>query len=257
MSLRQAVRAIASRNDPAADFRMSNPLIERLTLGPENEFPRAQLAEARDVYQHTLAELLPAGFMRYVRLFHPFKSADPKGSDETLPGSVRSWESLAEEAGAVFHPEITWRTLRGVLGGPDGPRPYWVSEGRLDEPARSALFRLLAQRGEQDAYFLYDLGAVVRGLSPLLYRASITLYREVQDAANQDLGGVDRSTPGPEFVWPADRSWIVNTDYDLDSTYIACEEDLAEAILTDPTLEALPVSRDTRVDDAADRINDV
>lgn len=49
----------------------------------------------------------------------------------------------------------------------------------------------------------------------------------------------------------------MNTDYDLDSTYIACDEDLAEAILADPTLEALQVSRDTRVDDAADRINDV
>jgi hypothetical protein len=89
----------------------------------------------------------------------------------------------------------------------------------------------------------------------LLYRASITLYREVQDAATQDLGGVDQSTPGPEFVWPADRSWVVNTDYHLDSTYVACDEDLAEAILADPTLEALPVSRDTRVDDGADRIN--
>jgi hypothetical protein len=77
----------------------------------------------------------------------------------------------------------------------------------------------------------------------------------VQEAANQDLGSVDESAPGPEFVWPADRSWILNTDYDLDSTYVACDEDLAEAILADPTLEALPVSRDTWVDDGADRIN--
>ena len=91
----------------------------------------------------------------------------------------------------------------------------------------------------------------------MLYRASIMLYAEVQKAANQDLGSVDESAPGPEFVWPADRPWVVNTDYDLNSTYIACDEDLAEAILTDPTLEVLPVSRDTRVDDAADRINDV
>ena len=104
---------------------------------------------------------------------------------------------------------------------------------------------------------MYDLGALVRGSSPLLYRTSVTLYREVQDAANQDLGGVDESVPGPEFVWPADRSWIVNTDYDLASTYVACDEDLADAILADPTLEALPVSRDTRVDDGADRINEV
>lgn len=176
---------------------MSSPLIERLTLGRETDSLKAELAEASGADQHTVAELLPVGFTQYLRVFHPFLPADPRDPEERLPGPARSWESLAEEAGAVFHPEITWRTLRGVLGGPDGPRPYWVSEGRLDEPARSALYRRLAQRGEQDAYFLYDLGAVVRGLSPLLYRASITLYREVQDAANQDLGGVDRSNTGP------------------------------------------------------------
>jgi hypothetical protein len=47
----------------------------------------------------------------------------------------------------------------------------------------------------------------------------------------------------------------VNTDYDLDSTYVACDEDLAESILTDPILEALLVTRDTRVDGGADHIN--
>ena len=234
---------------------MSIPPIERHALGPEPDFPRAQLAPADLPGQHTVAELVPSGYAHYLRVFHPFLPADPNDPDSTLPGPPRSWQSLAEEAGVVFHPELQWRSLLEVLGGPDGPRPYWVSEGRLDEPVRSALFQLLAPRGDFDAYFLYYTGALVRGTSPLLYRASITLYREVQDVANQDLGGVDDLQPGPEFVWPADRSWVVNTDYDLDSTYVACDEDVAEAILADPTLEALPVSRDTRVDKGADRTN--
>jgi hypothetical protein len=190
-----------------------------------------------------------------LRIFHPFLPADPTNPDEVLPGPARSWQSLAKEAGVVFHPELSWSSLLDVLGGPDGPRPYWVSEGRLDEPARSALFRLLAQREEPDAYFLYHLGALVRARSPMLYRAAITLYREVQDRADRDLGAVDELQPGPEFVWPTDRSWVVNTDYDLDSTYVACDEDLAESILTDPILEALLVTRDTRVDGGADHIN--
>jgi hypothetical protein len=236
---------------------MSSPRIERLSVDSEPDFPRALLAEGDAAHQHTVAELLPAGFARYLRVFHPFLPADPEDPDEMMPNPARSWASLAEEAGVVFHPELTGSSLLDVLGGSDGPRPYWVSEGRLDEPARTALFRLLAQRGERDAYFLYYLGALVRGSSPLLYRASVTLYREVQYAANQDLGGVDELQPGPEFVWPADRSWVVNTDYDLSATYVACNEGLADAILADPTLEALPVSLDTRVDESADRINDV
>lgn len=236
---------------------MSDRPIERLTFGAEADFPLGQLEEAHAVDRHTVAELLPPGFARYLRVFHPFLPADPKDPDKMLPGPARSWESLAKEAASVFHPEITWRSLLAVLGGPDGPRPYWVSAGRLDEPARSALFALLAEQGEQDAYFLYNLAPQIRGGSPLLYRASVSRYAEVQEASDLDLGDEDESMPGPEFVWPADRSWIVNTDYDLVSTYVACGEDLAEAILTDQTLEALPVTRDTRVDDGADHINEV
>jgi hypothetical protein len=234
---------------------MSTPPVERLILGAKTDFPRAQLAQAVSPDEHTVAELLPAGFTRYLRVFHPFLPADPNDPDKSLPGPVRSWASLAEEARAVFHPEIMSWALMDVLGGTDGPRPFWVSEGRLDEPARSALFALLAEQGEQDAYFLYDLAPQVRGGSPLLYRASVSRYAEVQEAANLDLGDEDESAPGPEFVWPADQSWFVNTDYDLDSTYVACDDVLAEAILAEPTLESLPVSRDTRVDSAADRIN--
>ena len=235
--------------------RMASPRIERLTVGSKPDFPRAQLAKATSADQHTVAELLPPGYPRYVRIFHPFLPADPNDADEVLAGPARSWASLAEEAGAEFHPELTWTSLLNVLGGRDGPRPYSVSEGRLDEPARSALFRLLSKRGEWDAYFLYDLGALIRVSRPLLYRAPITLYRDVQDAADRDLGGVGELQPGPEFVWPTDRSWVVNTDYDLSATYLACDADLADAILADPTLETLPVSLDTRVDESADRIN--
>jgi hypothetical protein len=148
------------------------------------------------------------------------------------------------------------RSLIEVLGGKDAQhRPFYVSEGRLDEPVRTALFGILGDRGPRDAYFLYRLGAMARGGSPLLYRAAVSDFARVQAAANVELGDQDETAPGPEFVWPVDRSWVVNTDYDLVSTYVACNDRLAEAILASDALEALPVSRETRIDNDADRIN--
>jgi hypothetical protein len=67
------------------------------------------------------------------------------------------------------------------------------------------------------------------------------------------VAGVD--LVGPEYVWPVDRSWVVNTDYDLASTYLACSQATATALDEDPVLEILPVSLDTRVDDGADQLN--
>lgn len=67
----------ASENDPHG-----SPMIERLTLGPETHIPRGQLEEAHRADQHTVAELLPAGFARYLRVFHPFLPADPTDPDE-------------------------------------------------------------------------------------------------------------------------------------------------------------------------------
>lgn len=235
---------------------MSDHPIERVPLGPEREFPIGGLDEDLTDPVHTVAELLPDGFARYLRVFHPFLPADPSDPDRMLAGPARTWLSLAEETGAVFHPEIMWWSLIDALGGEQAEeRPFWVSEGRLDEPTRSALFGLLAERGRTDTYFLYGLGAIVRGQPQLLFRAPVADYREVQAAADLLLEEVDETGPGPEWIWPIDRSWVVNTDYDLESTYIACDEDLGEAILSSAAIEALPVSRDVRVDNGADRIN--
>lgn len=49
----------------------------------------------------------------------------------------------------------------------------------------------------------------------------------------------------PEYLWPADRSWAVNTDYHLARTCIACSQATASGLLTEPALKILPVTRHT------------
>ncbi len=203
-----------------------------------------------------VAEILPGGYPRYVRVFHPFLPSGSDHPDYPVPGSARTWRSLAEEAGVVFHAEIAWESLIDVLGGRRAQtRPFWVSEGRLDEPARSALFGLLTDRGPSAAYFLYHMGAMARGRPPLLFRAAVADFGLVQTVAEEDLGDRSDGAPTPEWVWPMDRSWVVNTDYDLVSTFVACDSQLADAILASERCEALPCATLTRVDAGADQIN--
>lgn len=235
---------------------MSVSSFERIELGPELEFPLGAIDDGLTDPIHSVAELLPDGYAHYIRVFHPFLPADPRNPDLTLPGPPRTWRSFADEVAAVYHPEISWWSLIDALGGEDAKsRPYWVWEGRLDEPARSALFKLLARQKARPVSYLYYLSGLIRGEGPLLYSAPLDAHHQVHAAASAILGGRPDEVPGPEFVWPIDRSWVVNTDYDLASTYVACDEPLAESILNDVDLEALPVSRSMRVDDGADEVN--
>ncbi len=45
----------------------------------------------------------------------------------------------------------------------------------------------------------------------------------------------------PNLFWPADRSWCVGTEIDFDSTIVAGDADLIDAVLASPELEAWPV----------------
>ena len=59
----------------------------------------------------------------------------------------------------------------------------------------------------------------------------------------------------PSLLWPADRAWFVAGDVDLDSTYVGGQADLIAAILSEPGLEAWPVSATDRVAFDSDGVN--
>ncbi len=198
-------------------------------------------------YIHRVSELLPAGYDAYVRIFHPFVQWETEGT-ATDSTKTRSWRSLAAEARVTYHAELTWDALRTVVQRPDRDRVWSVAEGQMDEPLRSALFGLLAaeSRGEA-AYFYFRLPRLVRGLEPLLIRAPV--------GSIDDVRRVEGGHAGPDHVWPASREWLLCTDYDLTSSYVACGTRLAQQLLAAPAIEALPVSLDARVDHGADVLN--
>lgn len=56
----------------------------------------------------------------------------------------------------------------------------------------------------------------------------------------------------PTNWFPADRTWLVHTDYDLTFTLIGGPQSLVDDPITNPFLECLAVQSKTRVDYKAD-----
>ncbi len=55
--------------------------------------------------------------------------------------------------------------------------------------------------------------------------------------------------------WPEDRAWCVATDIDLFDTYVGGSLECIEAVLSNPDLEALPITLDARLGLGGDTIN--
>lgn len=71
----------------------------------------------------------------------------------------------------------------------------------------------------------------------------------------QELGREALVVQTPNHWWPADCSWFVGTEVDMDSTVIGCSESLARALVAHPGLEALPVSPEHDLTPYGDHVN--
>ena len=90
-------------------------------------------------------------------------------------------------------------------------------------------------------------------LSQLVLEAdSLSEFSSVQREVGRIAGVGSDALKWPEYVLPQDRSWILNCDYDLTSTYIGMNDEIADRVLVSPGIEAIDVQLSTRVDDHAD-----
>ncbi|GAA2991570.1 hypothetical protein [Actinokineospora diospyrosa] len=227
---------------------MDAPPVERLPLGPERWLVDLPPPD-RSREGCPLSAVLPPGYARYLRLFSPFRPWDTEPTETSVR---QTWRHFAAQAGAIYHAELDWYTLRPVVH-PDERPPGWeVEDGRLDPLVRAPLCAHLARHSPEPVFLYFGLAAEVLGSEPLLYRARVDAIEAVLKAASQVTG---IPIAGPEYIWPQDRAWIVETDYDLTSSYLACDTTLATELLADDNLELLPVTLDSRIDNACDRLN--
>lgn len=94
-------------------------------------------------------------------------------------------------------------------------------------------------------------------------REYVLLAGDLRELAGPDWGfaagigwrrdlGAGRS---PNLVWPADHSWCLGTEIDFDSTLVAGDRALIDALIAEPGIEALEVEPDASLHFDADRIN--
>ena len=253
--------------------------------------PAQWLVEAITVFGGSVAQLMPAGFGCYLRVFHRPDQGRPG------PGSAASWAAVAAEKGTALHPEAQWSALSGSTGEGPGPEPI---TGSLDPLQLQRLSELLAgQTSSPDAchYALWEgtgmsprsWGEIPRFRLPgrrhwlfppvsVLQLPAVSVELQVAGMEEQAAqGGEIRGFVGvdspeslarwaaryrqwgfvqsPSWWWPEDRAWVVHSEVDYDSTLVAGSSAMGAALLADPEIECLEVGPATWLTAHADQVN--
>ncbi|MCD0484805.1 hypothetical protein LO771_21010 [Streptacidiphilus sp. ASG 303] len=161
-------------------------------------------------------------------------------SEHPGPGWERlRWAELAARTGDPVVPQGLYPCYRCFPSSKAADiRPgsiEWPAEGSLDRPTWDQLMRFLAAHSPQGAD------------TPCLayYNPIIALDFEKGQVRSGRLGDTQSLFDNPDILctpsnlWPADRSWVICTDYDLWGTKVCGSHLLIEALLADPEIEAV------------------
>jgi hypothetical protein len=206
----------------------------------------------------TVSSLVPAGFPAYARVFHP--AVRYVGDDDVEV----SWAEVAAANGTTAHPLMQWGSVTGSLEyfENDDQAPLWhgsPARGHLPVPVAQRLVAVLRRHTATpgDCWFgvAADLGNPTASAPTLdLPRGGFWLLRGPVDLAATNLAD-EPAEQSAGLWWPADRSWVVATDVDLVSSYVAGSVACITAILAADGLEAAPAEPGQRVTGDADRVN--
>lgn len=93
--------------------------------------------------------------------------------------------------------------------------------------------------------------------SYILFSSALGSFLDHSWAQKASWAGSVTHPQTPSLVWPADQAWVLVSEIDFDSTIIACADDVADALLSHPQLEALEVSFDSDLSHSGDRVNPI
>ena len=208
----------------------------------------------------SLGMVVPRGYEEYARILHP----------PFLPeGTPTTWAAVCAATGSEPHALMHW--LDAGAGWP-GSEPY---EGSLESEPLTVLADVLSAFTRGWCYFaLWEglgwiqgspaIGVLDRRRVPPAFPPDVMsgprlrlpgrdylLFRG-QPADLLHLGwtypGGDQDLQSPNLMWPADRSWFVATEIDLDSTLVGGTEELVETLLAAEGLEVWRVDVSDHLD---------
>lgn len=191
----------------------------------------------------------------------------PDGREFSAPGEGRtSVATLAAIAAVLTQHTATpdegfvgvWEGWGGLLGGhggngrgffelTDNPsrQSGWSSlRANFENPFRKAKWTpgILADEISRGPRFeLPDRGHVLFAAPPSAFAdPDWILDAPWRDRAAEEHGFAPEAQH-PSILWPADRSWVMVSEIDFDSTIVAGSADLVRTICADEHLEALPI----------------
>ena len=229
-----------------------------------------------------VAAVVPDGFPAYVRILHPARGPE---------GRPVRWAEVAAWSGRSMHRRAQFHAIRRPFPGTrTGPAP-WDGEDPPDGNLPPELLRILCAtlaehtstpeacwfclwngygwlHGSPSVGILGCRGPipvppafpaeVLEGPRVRLPGRDYLLFTGPLAAASQ-LGWTDPFgsflPQSPNLFWPQDHAWCVASEIDLLCTLVAGSDDLAEALVGDPRLEAWRVQPADPIAFNSDQIN--
>lgn len=188
--------------------------------------------------------VVPTGFERVVRVLHP-------------AGDGRTWAQVAAAHDRVMHPLAQWCGINPAFDGTG--RSSWVDpdEGSMPPAVQRAVLDHCPATG--DLFYAVwvgwgsweepEQGATMHG------RGGYRLFTAPKTVITSWPGMASRWGQSASLIWPPDRSWCIATDIDWDSTLVAGDSTLADALLGEERLEAVEVADEDDLSWLGDRIN--
>ena len=230
-----------------------------------NAEPAQWLVAGLHGFGECVLSLVPAGFPRYLRVFHPAERLT------TAAGSRRAeqvrWAEIAAANGKRVHAGMQLAALTGSDGsveqGQAGVFDHPPDICSLPQEQAAALAPVLARHTRTPELCWF---AVWEGFGDLpenirrapTFEAPHRQYHLLMGPVAAIAEGVDAfaQPQSPNLCWPGDRAWCFASEIDLNTTYLGCGDACAEEILALP-VEALAIDPATGIDFASDVLNAV
>ncbi len=209
-------------------------------------------------FGESVLSVVPAGFDRYVRIFHP---AYRRGDEDDQVAVM--WADIAKTHGGVAHPgmQLNFITGRDWFESDQPPPDFndWPEVGSLPSelarPLAAALTRHTATPVRCWFAIWYGWGDLQDDelicRSPRFDLPART-YHLLEGPIDNLVAGIapSRQFPygyrSPNLCWPDDHAWCVATEVDFNSTYVGCSDACSRDILGRPDIEALVVDPEGR-----------
>jgi hypothetical protein len=213
--------------------------------GPAAWVERA-LASTADARDWTVATMVPSVFAAYARVLPPTYNRDDEHGEPR-----HRWSEIAAHRGVPLTAETQFDAL--VAGADHWGRP---SDGGLDARETGVLAGILSSftRTPEEAFFCLWEGFGLEETDA--WRNRPMRVRIPHRAYHLLTGPVTAAPVLPTPLewrcaskwWPADRAWLVATEIDGYLTYVGGSRAAIDAVLADPSLDAVAVDPSTPVD---------